>query len=81
MLIDFFSFFAESIVPFFLHTWSKINLLYQQAKMVEGNILEGVYLQTLPSSQPRNEINDCTPPSVKTYWILRGTEKELHDEK
>ena len=49
--------------------------------MVEVNILEGVFLQTLPSSQPCNESNDYPPPSVKTYWILRGTEKELHDEK
>ena len=35
---------------------------------------------SLPLS-PVNESNDYPPPSVKTYWILRGTEKELHDEK
>ena len=49
--------------------------------MVKGNILDGVYWKTLLPLSPVNESNDYPPPSVKTYWILRGTEKEFRDEK
>ena len=52
--------------------------------MVKSNIRDEVYSRGCKCSLPLipvSEINDYPPTSVKTYWILRGSEKEFRDEK